>query len=389
MTLEELEAIYPEISARTKEDESLAELCRKATQELQQGRPGYLALWQHFVDVSVDAMKRSFERLGVSFDLWYGESRYQQALAPLVGLFEKRGLATRCEGAMIVPVAREDDKAEMPPVILQKSDGGYLYATTDLATIQERVQEIKAHEAIYVVDGRQRLHFEQVFRAAALMGWGLETHFVGFGTMNGPDGKPFKTRAGGVMKLSDLMDMLDTEALGRVQAQEKAKGLPDAEIQDIAHKIGVGALKFADLQHDPKQNYQFDVAKFMRFEGKTGPYLQYAAVRLKSLLEKAGEAWQKESFQEEMLSEHERDLGIQLIRFPDVVAEALEHYAPNILCEAAFQLAQAFSRFYGQCPVLGLEDGALKINRLQLCSLTLRLLTHYLELLGIQVPKRM
>lgn len=394
VTLEALEALYPAISGRTKEDAELADACRKATQELQQGRAGYRALWRHFVDVSVQAMKESFEKLDVSFDLWYGESRYQEHLAPLVQGFLERGLAETSEGATVVRVGEEADKTEMPPVILQKSDGGYLYATTDLATLQERVVEMKADKVLYVVDGRQHLHFEQVFRAARKMGWTLDAQFIGFGTMNGPDGKPFKTRSGGVMRLADLIEMLETEALARLNEQPKLHGMALGDLQEIAAQIGVGALKFADLQHDPKQNYQFDLSKFMRFEGKTGPYLQYAAVRIKSLLEKAREeGWtQKEELQisfEGDLAPQERALIIRLCRFPETIAEALQHNAPNILCEAAFQLGQAFSAFYGACPVLAHENEIEKKNRLALCSLTLRALELYLSILGIQIPEKM
>ena len=390
LTLESLEALYPKMSQRCKTEETVAQLCREATQQLQQGCPGYHALWQHFVDLSVTAMKKEFDRLGVSFDLWHGESRYQPALAPLVEAYKKKGLAHLSEGAVIVPVAQETDSTDMPPVILQKSDGGYLYATTDLATLQERVEVYQIDKILYVVDGRQRLHFDQVFRAAKMQGWTADTIFIGFGTMNGPDGKPFKTRSGGVMKLGELIDQLESEALSRVQAQKKDSLSAEEEIEN-AKKIGIGALKFADLQHDPKQNYQFDIDKFLRFEGKTGPYLQYAAVRIASILSKVGgEALQDPLFlKSEALQPYERALALHLIRFPEVIEEALQYNSPNVLCEAAFQLAQSFSSFYGHCPVLTAEKPEQKQNRLQFCSLTLKILSCYLSLLGIEIPNRM
>jgi arginyl-tRNA synthetase len=399
ITLEDLEDLYPDVSQRAKDSPDLAQACRQATHELQQGRPGYRALWAHFVDVSVQAMKNSFQKLGISFELWYGESRYQEKLKPLVNLFLEKGLATKSDGAIIVRVAREGDKTEIPPLLLQKTDGGFLYATTDMATVQERYEDFKVNKALYVVDRRQQLHLEQVFRAAQLIGWDLEMSVIGFGTMNGPDGKPFKTRSGGVMKLSDLISQLEIEALKRINEQVKLETLTEGEKQEIATQIGISALKFADLQHDPKQNYQFDIEKFMRFEGKTGPYIQYAAVRIQSLIDKGrleknldvpGMKTQLNfSNLTEPLHAQERSLMLHLCRFPELINDALTLNAPNILCEAAYQLAQAFSAFYAACPILSLDPGTVQTNRLSLCVLTLKAITFYLSLLGIEIPKKM
>tara|TARA_B000000565_G_scaffold255805_1_gene238072 strand:+ start:58350 stop:60107 length:1758 start_codon:yes stop_codon:yes gene_type:complete len=390
ITLADLETLYPKISAACKEDSDLAEKCRIATQELQQGRPGYLALWQHFIDVSISAMKKEFNRLGVSFDCWFGESRYQEKLQPLVDLFRGKKVAEICDGATIVEVEEPSDNKPMPPVILQKKDGGFLYATTDLATIDERIQDFKADQIIYVVDNRQALHFEQIFRAAEKIGWHVPWTFVGFGTMNGPDGKPFKTRAGGVMKLKDLIDTLTATAKERLLNAERDHNFSDQERQQTAEQIGLAALKFADLQHDPKQNYQFDIDKFMRFEGKTGPYLQYAAVRIKSLLAKADLNTEKTSLQlPSSVPNAARDLLLHLIRLPEVLNETLKHNSPNILCEAAFQLAQAFSRFYNEAPVLTETDSALKEFKLRLCQQTYKTLKVYLDIIGIDIPARM
>jgi arginyl-tRNA synthetase len=271
---------------------------------------------------------------------------------------------------------------EIPPLMLRKSDGGYLYATTDMATIQERIETFGAEQIIYVVDGRQGLHFEQVFRGARKAGFKAQYEFIGFGTMNGPDNKPFKTRAGGVMRLEELINQLVTEAKNRMQ---------EAGIEadpKTAHQIGMAALKFADLQHDATQNYQFDIQKFIQFEGKTGPYLLYAAVRIKSILAKAAEMNLKAS---DTLVEPQNDVerGLQLIlsRYPEYILRAYDKRAPNILCDFAYELAQQFSRFYTHCPILKEPDQAAP--RLRLCHLALKQLETVLNLLAIEVPQQM
>tara|TARA_R110002050_G_scaffold70425_2_gene151828 strand:- start:52302 stop:54044 length:1743 start_codon:yes stop_codon:yes gene_type:complete len=389
VTLDDLQEIYPKISAECKTDESVAAVCRQATVELQQGRPGYRALWQHFVDVSVTNMKEQFEKLDVEFDQWFGESRYQDRIAPMLDRLKKSGLAVESKGALIMDVAEETDKAEIPPILLQKSDGGYLYGTTDLATVEERVQGFKANRIVYVIDNRQRLHCEQVFRAARKSGYNPEFNFIGFGTMNGPDNKPFKTREGGVMRLSDLIATLVQEAHTRMEeAGIKDKDIDANEIDYIALCVGTAALKFADLQHDPTQNYQFDIQKFMRFEGKTGPYLLYAAVRIKSLLRKAA-ANQADLKIITDLNAHERDLAITLAKYEEYIHRAYDKLSPNILCDYAFDLAQKFSRFYQECPVMKDCDAATKTTRLKLSALTLQQLDIISNLLGLQIPDRM
>ncbi len=389
VTLDDLQEIYPLISGQCKEDETIASLCRQATYELQQGHPGYRALWQHFVNVSVSDMKKQFNNLDVDFDQWFGESRYQERIAPLLDRLEKENIAVQNNGALIVPVAQESDKAEIPPILLRKSDGGYLYGTTDLATVEERVQDFHATRIVYVIDSRQFLHCEQVFRAARKSGYNAQFDFVGFGTMNGPDNKPFKTRAGGVMRLSDLIATLVQEAHSRMEdAGIKNKGIDAKEIDHIAICVGISALKFADLQHDPTQNYQFDVEKFMRFEGKTGPYLLYAAVRIKSLLRKA-EAQEPDLKIITPLNQFERDLAITLSKFEEYIHRAYDKLSPNILCDYAFDLAQKFSRFYQECPVMKDCDDATKLSRLKLSALTLQQLEIISNLLGLQIPNQM
>jgi len=390
VTLTELEELYPTASAACKADLARMERARLATAELQQGRPGYRALWQHFFDISVDAMKRDYGALGVHFDLWKGEACVDPLIPPMVAQMKAKGIAEVDKGALIVRVAKPDDKAEIPPLILVKSDGAAMYSTTDLATIVDRVNEQNPDEILYVVDQRQHLHFEQVFRAAIMAGINgkAKMEHLGFGTMNGPDGKPFKTRAGGVMKLQDLIAMMTNAAMDRLNEQGLAVEYDAAERQEIARKVGLAALKFADLSNHPVANYVFDLDRFMRFEGKTGPYLLYAAVRIKSILRKA-EA-QGDTPGDILPPEPgERDLILALGSLPDAIAAAYDERAPNKIADYAYGLAQTFSTYYNQFHILSEPDKALLRSRLALCALTLRALEQSLSLLGIEVPERM
>jgi arginyl-tRNA synthetase len=387
VTLKNLEDLYPKISARCKEDKELADRARLATMELQQGRAGYKALWQCFVDVSVEDLRSQLERLGVTFEQWFGESRYQEKIPALLEKVDSQGISRTSDGALIIDVAEEGDKTDIPPLLLQKSDGGFLYATTDLATIEERVDHFGAEAIIYVVDGRQSLHFEQVFRVARKMGYRVPMELIGFGTMNGPDGKPFKTREGGVMRLEELIDLLVTGARQKLEDVGGGKDLTFDEEEEIAFKVGIAALKFADLQHNPMQNYQFDVNKFLSFEGKTGPYLLYVVVRIKAILSK-GRALEFGGVVP-ALQKQERDLAICLLRFADLIELAYEKRLPNILCEAAFELAQIFNRFYQSSPILIELDEKVKSFRLFLCEKTLQQMLILFELLGIEPVERM
>jgi arginyl-tRNA synthetase len=301
-----------------------------------------------------------------------------------------RGLATLSEGALVVPVARDDDRKPLPPLILVKSEGGVLYGTTDLATIIERVRACDPDLILYVVDHRQHGHFEQVFRAAALAGYQgrARLEHVGYGTMNGADGKPFKTRAGGAMKLYDLIEMGKAEAERRLTEQGIGTDYAPEERAEIARKVGIAAIKFADLSHQRTTDYIFDLERFSTFEGKTGPYLQYAAVRIQSMLRKAGEQGFAAGAPRAG-SPAERALILQLLAVSDAMTGAEEKRAPNMLCDYAFGLAQAFSRFYSEHHVLSEADPALRAARLGLCSLTLAVLSRVLDLLGIAVPERM
>ena len=366
------------------------EQARAATAALQRGRPGYRALWQHFIDVSLAAMRREFESLGVHFDLYKGEADVDPLIDPMVRDLSARHLAHTDDGALVVPVARDGDKMEIPPLILRKSDGSAMYATTDLATIVDRVAEHRPDLMLYVVDQRQHLHFEQVFRAAASGGLsgGSAMEHIGFGTMNGADGRPFKTRAGGVMKLSDLIEMCQAKAAERLAEAGLASDYPVEERDTIARQVGLAALKFADLSNHRLSNYVFDLDRFTQFEGKTGPYLQYAAVRIRSLLRKAADRGLQPG---DLLppGDAERPLLLKLGQLPEAVAGAVEKRAPNEICDYAYGLAQDFSRFYNACHILSETDTALQASRLAVAEVTLRALAQMLDLLGIAVPERM
>ncbi len=390
VSMDDLETLYPRASAACKADPERLEAARRATVDLQAGRPGYRALWRHFVTVSEAGLEREFGALGVKFDLWKGESSVDVLIPPMLEDLKARGLAEMSEGALVVPVAQDDDKKPLPPLILVKSEGGVLYGTTDLATVIERVRELSPDLILYVVDHRQHGHFEQVFRAAAKAGYQgrAELEHVGYGTMNGADGKPFKTRAGGVMKLHDLIGMATAEAARRLAEAGIGADYPAEEQARIARKVGIATIKFADLSNHRTTDYVFDLERFSRFEGKTGPYLQYAAVRIQSILRKAQERGDRPG-SPAIHSPEERGLVLRLLGLGDVMAAAEEARAPHMLCEYAFALAQDFSRFYGAHHILSESDAGLKASRLGMCALVLAVMVRVLDILGIQVPERM
>ncbi len=391
LTIQTLESLYPVASKRCKEDEALMALAVAATDELQQGRRGYVALWKHFVNLSLETLKQDFDELGVRFDHWYGESFYHDRMGPLVEKLRAQGFAQVSEGALVMAVSEPTDTKEVPPLMLVKSGGGFLYATSDLATIEFRMQQFKADRILYVVDLRQGLHFVQVFRAARKTGIAKPQtvlEHIGFGTVNGPDGKPFKTRAGGVMKLCDLIEQVTQKAQERMKEAEIAQDVSKEEYLAIARMVGIAALKFADLANHRTSDYVFDIDKFTRFEGKTGPYLLYAAVRIKSILRKA----KQNNLTEGAItppSDTDRQLMLMLAQLPDVIQNAQEGYAPSYLCDFAYNLAQEFNRFYTQCHILREQDQKKQCSWLALSSLCLKELELLLQILGMQIPERM
>ena len=390
VTLEDLERLYPLAAGKAKTDTDYRDRARRATAELQSGRPGYRALWRHFVIVSRTALEREFHALGVDFDLWNGESDADPLIPGMVEDLKAKGLAVPDQGALIVRVAREGDKREVPPLLVLSSEGSAMYGTTDLATVLDRREKIDPALILYVVDQRQADHFEQVFRAAVLSGYAAEGELehIGFGTMNGADGKPFKTREGGVLKLHDLIEMTRAKARERLHEAGLGAELSTVDFEATAHKVAVAALKFADLSNFRGTSYVFDLDRFTSFEGRTGPYLLYQAVRIKSLLRKALE--QKAQAGTIVVAEPaERELALVLDAFDQAVAEAYDKRAPNTLAEHAYRLAQSFSKFYAACPVLAAESEPVRASRLGLAGATLRQLEQTLDLLGIETPERM
>jgi arginyl-tRNA synthetase len=385
-----LDRLYPVAAAKAKEDTAFRDRARRATAELQSGKSGYLRLWRHFVEVSRAALKREFSALDVEFDLWKGESDADPLIPGMVADLKAKGLLVEDQGAQIVRINREGDKRELPPLLVVSSEGSAMYGTTDLATILDRRNAFDPALILYVVDQRQADHFEQVFRAAYLAGYaepGVLEH-LGFGTMNGPDGKPFKTRAGGVLKLHDLIETAREKARERLREAGLGAELSPEEFEATAHKVGVAALKFADLQNFRGTSYVFDLDRFTSFEGKTGPYLLYQAVRVKSLLRRA-EAEGHAAGEIVIAEDAERDLALTLDAFDAALSEAYAKRAPNFVAEHAYRLAQTFSRFYAACPVLIADTAEQRASRLALAGATLRQLEQALTLLGIETPERM
>lgn len=392
VTLDDLSEMYPVITKRCADDPEVAERARRATFDLQNGREGYLALWKHFHDISIAGQRRDFASLGVDFDVWYGESTVHDRLEPMVRDLLASGTAHESEGAVVIDVGRPEDTKEVPPLLLTRSDGSYLYSTTDLATIDMRVSQMDIGVALYVVDARQSLHFEQVFRAARLAGFAPEDvilEHIGFGTVNGKDGKPFKTREGGVLRLGDLIGLVTEAARSRLDEANIAENYPDEERTRIAEQVGLAALKFGDLSNHRMSNYVFDIERFSAFEGKTGPYLQYSAVRIRSILRKASEAGLAPGPIVSPTVSQERVLMLRLVRVQEVIYRAADLRAPNVVAEYAYDVASDFSRFYEHCHILREKDPDRQASWLALVETTLGIQTVLLDLLGIEIPERM
>ncbi len=389
VSLADLDRLYPEAAARGKADTDYRDRARKITAALQAKQAGYYALWERFRDVTRVALERDFHALGVDFDLWKGESDVEDLIDPMVAELDAKGLLIDDQGARIIRVAREGDKRELPPLLVVSSEGSAMYGTTDLATILDRKQSFDPERVIYCVDQRQADHFEIVFRAAYLAGYAQEGQLehVGFGTMNGADGKPFKTREGGVLKLGDMIEMTREKARERLHEVGLGESLPPAEFEAIAGKVAVAALKFADLQNFRGTSYVFDLDRFTSFEGKTGPYLLYQAVRVKSLLRRAADEGVAAG-PVAVIKPAERDLVLTLDAFNSALVEAYDRCAPNAVAEHAYRLSQAFSKFYAACPILSAEP-AVRASRLTLAATALAQLEQALDVLGIGVPERM
>jgi arginyl-tRNA synthetase len=380
---------YPRSAAEAKENPDKMDRARAAAVQLQNKEEPYYSIWEKVRAISIADIQKNYDALGVTFDLWKGEADVHDLIAPMVEDLKAKGHAIESDGAWVVPVTSNEDKKEYPPLILYKRDGAVMYGTTDLATIVERIQLYQPAKIVYVVDQRQSLHFEQVFRAARLGGIApdnVELTHAGFGTMNGTDGKPFKTRAGGVMRLEELIAMAREKAVARMDEAHIGENMDEAERADVAHKVAIAAIKFADLQNARQADYVFDLDRLTRFEGKTGPYLLYQAVRIKSLLRKAGDDTADAPL---VIQDADRDLVLTLTQMQDAIELALSHYAPHFLCDYAYRLAQAFSSFYGNCHILSEEDAALRASRLRLCAMTYQTLDTVLGLLGMTIPDRM
>ena len=385
-TLSDLEEIYPTASSK-KADPVFAEKAHTATFELQQGRRGYRAIWQHIMNISLPDLKRIYDTLDVHYEKWLGESDADPYIPGMVADLKDRGLAVLSEGAWVVPVAEEGDKKEMPPMILVKSDGSAIYATTDLATILQRMQDWAPDKMLYVTDKRQNLHFEQVFRAAKKSGIAKETtqlEHVGHGTMNGADGKPFKTRDGGVLRLETLIgDMTD---FVRAKVVEN-KIVDDSEVEDTTAKIALAALKYGDLSNQPTKDYNFDMERFAAFEGNTGPYILYTIVRIKSILAKYG-AWESLPIQVPA-NIYAKDLMLAITKFGPALESALKTSCPNVICAYIYELAGAVNKFYHETRILTEEDKNLQAGYISLIALAKNILETCIDILGFSAPEKM
>lgn len=391
-SISDLEEIYPYASGYSKEHEDYKKEAEKATAELQDGKRGYIALWKHILDVSVTDLKKNYEKINVNFDLWKKESDVQTLIPDMVKMLKEKGFAYESEGALVVDVSEETDKKEIPPCLIVKSNGATLYATTDLATILERKNMFSPNQIIYLADKRQSMHFTQVFRTAkktGIAGNDIDLEFVGFGTMNGSDGKPFKTRDGGVLRLQTLREMICEEVYNRITQNREYS---EEEAKEIAEIVGLAALKYGDLSNQASKDYIFDIKRFASFEGNTGPYILYTIVRIKSLVAKykdAGGILPDNTLIMEPQTKSEKDLYLALNKFAEVVESAYTEIAPHKLCQYCYELSEAFNRFYHETKILAQEDENKKISYLQLISLVQSVLEKCIYLLGFDAPEKM
>ena len=390
-TISELEEIYPTASAKSKEDPAYKEAAMEATFKLQNGVKGYRALWQHILNVSVADLKRNYSNLNVEFDLWKGESDVHDLIPEMVTYMKEDGYAYESEGALVVDVKEETDTKEIPPCMILKSDGASLYNTTDLATIMERMSLIKPDEMIYVVDKRQDLYFDQVFRCARktkLVSPRVSLKFLGFGTMNGKDGKPFKTREGGVMRLEYLIKEIQEEMYKKIMA---GRDVSEEEAREIAKIVGLSAIKYGDLSNQASKDYIFDIERFTSFEGDTGPYILYTIVRIKSILNKYKENGGSLTLTtlQNATSASEKELMREVAKFNEVIENAANEIAPHKICAYIYDLANAFNHFYHETKILTEEDETKKNSFIALLVLTRDVLETCIDLLGFSSPERM
>ena len=396
-TISELEEIYPTASKKSKEDEAYKEAAMQATYELQHGRKGYQALLSHILNVSVTDLKKNYENLNVSFELWKGESDAQPYIPAMVQKMKDDGFAYVSDGALVVDVKEDTDTKEIPPCMILKSDGASLYNTTDLATIVWREEDYDPDEIIYVVDKRQELHFVQVFRCARKTGLvkpETELKFLGFGTMNGKDGKPFKTRDGGVMRLEYLVSEIDNEMLKKITENQKSKenlGISEEEAKETAKTVALAAIKYGDLSNQASKDYIFDIDRFTSFEGNTGPYILYTIVRIKSILHKYHDLGKSAegAVITSAHSESEKNLMLEISKFNAVIDGAFADTAPHKICSYIYDLANAFNSFYHETKIMSEEDETVQKSYIRLLELTKSVLETSIDLLGFSAPERM
>lgn len=392
-TISELEKIYPTASARSKEDEAFKEKAHMATLELQKGKPAYRALWKHILNVSIADLKNNYKNLNVDFDVWKGESDAEPYIPAMVQDMIDRGLAHESQGAMVVDVTEETDTKEIPPCIIRKSDGAALYATSDLATIIQRVQDYKPDEIIYLADKRQEMHFTQVFRTAkkaGIVGDSVKLIYEGFGTMNGKDNKPFKTREGGVMRLETLLSDVNEAVYNKIMENRQES---EETARATAKIVGLAAVKYGDLSNQTSKDYIFDTERFASFEGNTGPYILYTIVRIKSILEKyaatEGEPQDIKSGVNKVLTPSEKNLMLELSKFNATIDSAYEELAPYKICGYIYDLSNAFNSFYHDNKILGEENKDRQKGFIRLLMITKEALEMAIDILGFTAPDRM
>lgn len=391
-TLSELEQIYPAASARSKAEEDFKERAQAATYKLQKGYKPYVALWKHIMNISVADLKQNYANLNVEFDLWKGESDAEEYIDEMIGDLEAKGLVHESQGALVADVKEETDTKEIPPCIIKKSDGATLYATTDLATIVMRVKDFNPDKIIYVVDNRQEMHFTQVFRVAKKAGFSERAEYVfhGFGTMNGKDGKPFKTREGGVMRLENLIADINDAVYNKIMENRQVS---EEEARDIAKTVGLAAVKYGDLSNQASKDYVFDVDRFTSFEGNTGPYILYTIVRIKSIMEKYAQTGKNADKLlgrvNSELNESEKQLMLELSRFNEMMESAYREMAPHKICAYIYDLSNAFNKFYHENRIIAEEDEKKQAGYIKLLEVTKRTLEVCIELLGFSAPSKM